>query len=431
MERNVAIEKLYIKNFFTIKEFDWNVREFNILTGGMGAGKSICVKLLWFMERVLHLLIFTVPYSKDDLSPDNFYTRIGTEFKKFFCTNGIELGKCEIKYSYSYNGNKFDLNATKGVNGSLKWSSDYLDTHLKRWQDFFDIEGILDTTKVVSNYIFQSISKEFAKTFPIGALFIPASRAVATIIERNTGLNDWFITRFLEHRDLLHRQLENRRFIQKETYKLLKLKAMKVDKNRKLKITTLQDGEIFPEYLSSGQQELLYLLLLLDYMKDLADDGHNPLNFSERTSIFIEEPEAHLFPENQKEILEHIVTTFRSFKDKKKKELNNERFFITTHSPYIINVASTMMNRGILRKKKEDLNINLEAQKGKSFKTNHYFLSEEIIAYYIQSEEKVSEIISKDKSYMSVDKIHDISQDISDEANAVDDERTEIERRGS
>ena len=431
MERDLAIEKLYIKKFFTIEEFDWDVREFNILTGGMSAGKSICVKLLWFMERVLHQLIFTVPYSKEDLSPNNFYARIEIEFKKFFCTHGIDFNKCEIKYSYSFNGNIFDLKATKGLNGSLKWSSDYLDTHLEKWQGFFDIEGILDTTRVVSNYIFQSISKEFAKTFPIGALFIPASRAVATIIDRNTGLNDWFINRFLEHRDLLHRQLENRKFIQKETYKLLRIKAMKVDKNRKLKITTMQDGEIFPEYLSSGQQELLYLLLLLDYMKDLAADGHNPLNFSERTSIFIEEPEAHLFPENQKEILEHIVATFRSFKDKKKKEVNNERFFITTHSPYILNVASTMMNRGILRKKKEELNINLEGQKGKSFNIDHYFNNGEVTAYYIENEEKVTKIVSKDESYMFVEKIHDISQDISDEANAVDDELTEIIRRGS
>jgi AAA15 family ATPase/GTPase len=435
MEKNVPIERLCIENFITIKKFDWDIREFNILTGGMSAGKSICVKLLWFLERILHLLIFTITYAKDDLSPDNFYGKLATEFDKFFSTHGIDFSNCKIEYSYSYNGNKFDLTATEDAKKSLKWSSKYLDAHLKQWQGFFDQEPILDTSKIVSTYIFESISKEFAKTFPMGALFIPASRVVATIIDRNTGLLDPFLTRFLDHRDVLHKYLDKplgRKMLQNETYDLLRLKAMKVDKNRKLKITTLKDGEIFPEYLSSGQQELLYLLLLLNYVKALVDDGYTPLSFSERTSIFIEEPEAHLFPQNQKEILEYIVATFRLFRDKKK-DYSNERFFITTHSPYILNVASTMMNRGRLREKIEEQNMNWEKQKGKSSNARHYFNKGEVAAYYIEDDGIVPPIVADDEDevYMYVQKMHEISQDISDEANAVDDELTELERRGT
>jgi AAA15 family ATPase/GTPase len=54
-----ATEFLKIRNFFSIKEFDWDIKGFNVITGGMGAGKSLCLKLLYFFERSLDVSILS------------------------------------------------------------------------------------------------------------------------------------------------------------------------------------------------------------------------------------------------------------------------------------------------------------------------------------------------------------------------------------
>ena len=178
-------------------------------------------------------------------------------------------------------------------------------------------------------------------------------------------------------------------------------------------ITLPNEDEIPQQYLSSGQQELLYLLLFINRIKN------DPFSFSTRTSLFIEEPEAHLFPQNQKETIEYIVETFRLFKDKKR---GHNRFFITTHSPYVLNVVSTMMNRGNLKNKLEELDKA-------SFNSLRYFNHGEVSAYCIAANGKVDPMVSKDETYINAENINSISQAIFDEASSVEDELAKIKAR--
>ena len=78
---------------------------------------------------------------------------------------------------------------------------------------------------------------------------------------------------------------------------------------------------------SSGQQESLPMLLVLKTGL-LFTQKNRPLMF------FIEEPEAHLFPTSQKQIISLIAI------------LHNEpgqSFFITTHSPYILTAINNLV----------------------------------------------------------------------------------------
>jgi len=403
-------EKLSIRNFYTIKEFDWDIKEFNILTGDMGSGKSICVKLLWFLERIFHTLIFYSTITKNDLSSPEFFDKIAQEFNQLFFTRNFDFSATEITYTYSCNGNVFDLRANWD-NNRLVWSSKYLEDRLKQWRDYFgNKETKLDTAIIVYNRIYKSILKEFHDTFPIGTMFIPDSRAIAAITD-NTDFPDPFTVRFIKNRKWLVSQLEN--LSDNEINKILHIKNIKYDEQQGVIITLPDEGEIPPQYLSSGQQELLYLLLFIDRIKN------DPFNFSTRTSLFIEEPEAHLFPQNQKETIEYIAKTFRLFKDK---ENRNNRFFITTHSPYVLNVVSTMMNRGNLKKKQDDLGE-------KSLNSLCYFNQGEVSAYCIDAEGKVNSMISGDETFINGKNINNISQAIFDEANIIDDEIAEIKAR--
>jgi len=410
-------EELYIKNFFTIDEFEWKIREFNILTGGMGSGKSICAKLLWFLEHILQELVFYQNFTRDDLNSSVFYDKIAFEFNNIFYAGDFNFRKTEIKYKYSCNGGLFDLQACwNEEKQSLAWSSKYLDEHLEQWQEFFgNNDTSLDKAIIVANRIYKSISKEFKDTFPIGTMFIPAARANAAITY-HTDFMDPFIDRFIKTCKMLERFKEA--LAPEDGNKILHVKKIKYDKDKKGLIITLpNDQEVKPQYLSSGQQELLYLIIYLNYLK-----CYPPYSFSTNTSIFIEEPEAHLFPEDQKNIIEFIVEIYRQFSPKGKRPT---RFFITTHSPYILNVVSTMMNRGKLKKKMDELGELKNAE----FNSNYYFDEGEVSAYSIDTDKIVKSMVSGDESYISAEKIHNISQIIFDEANSIDDALAEYMAR--
>jgi len=414
-------EELFIKNFYSIDEFKWEIKDFNILTGGMGSGKSICVKLLWFLEHILHTLIFYPSITKDDLGNSVFFARIAEEFKKIFHSGNSDFKTTEIRYTYSCNGGTFDLQALWNMDKQiLAWSSKYLDEHLELWQDFFGSKKTsLDIGIIVSNRIYKSISKEFRYTFPVGTMFIPATRAIAAITD-NTDFLDPFIVSFIKTCKRLVRSEEE--LTDNEINKLLHIKNIQYDKKIGLIITLPNENEVSPQYLSSGQQELLYLLLFFSYMK-----RNPPYNFSTRTSIFIEEPEAHLFPQGQKEIIEYIVDTFRQFNNEKNMKNGNRstRFFITTHSPYVLNVVSTMMNRGKLKMKIEEF----DKKKEDTVFSPYYFNKGEVSANSIDEDKKVRPMVSADEDYIIAEKINNISQIIFNEANSVDDEIAEFMAR--
>jgi AAA15 family ATPase/GTPase len=51
-------ETLEIHNFLSIKHIKWEIEKFNIITGDMAAGKSLCIKLTQFFEDIIvNLLI--------------------------------------------------------------------------------------------------------------------------------------------------------------------------------------------------------------------------------------------------------------------------------------------------------------------------------------------------------------------------------------
>jgi len=83
---------------------------------------------------------------------------------------------------------------------------------------------------------------------------------------------------------------------------------------------------------SSGQQEILPLIVVLKTLKNLKFSGGGAV-------IYIEEPEAHLFPSAQKRIVQLLARTFNT---------NETKFqiFVTTHSPYILSSFNNLMEAG-------------------------------------------------------------------------------------
>jgi hypothetical protein len=135
--------------------------------------------------------------------------------------------------------------------------------------------------RIVRNQIYEAVMHDFGNVFPVGTMFISALRAVATITD-NTDFSDIFLVDFIkELKQYVHlfKRLSN-----STINKILKLKDIQYNKEKGLRIIQTDNNEISPFVLSSGQQELLYLLPLIGYL------GETRFNFSGDTiAIFIEE----------------------------------------------------------------------------------------------------------------------------------------------
>lgn len=83
---------------------------------------------------------------------------------------------------------------------------------------------------------------------------------------------------------------------------------------------------VFLKDSSSGQQELIPMLLALQEIS----------TYPNYSFTFIEEPEAHIFPETQYKIVEIIARVYNLLK-------RNTGFFITTHSPYILTAFNNLI----------------------------------------------------------------------------------------
>ena len=414
-------ERLIIDNFFSIGHFDWEIKDFNILTGEMASGKSLCMKLLHFIEQIFHKNIFFSRISKEALTREVFYDNLSEKFiNVFHSSNGEnDFLNTSIAYSYSNSNTTFDLNA-KWKNGKLEWNSDYINERLDEWRGFFVNGNTPDAAQNVRTQIHDRLSHDFSFTFPIGAEFIPASRAIAAIANPS-DIPDSFLENFIK---------EDKPFVlafdkvsNENVNKILHLEQITVKDDKDPNKRTLEavaPGErtITPLEFSSGQQELIYLLLLIGNLH------RTTFTYGQTTSIFIEEPSAHLFPEEQKETIEYIVKVFRKLQEKNSNEDKKVRFFISTHSPYVLNVINNMLKKGYLIEKANNCPDTSKKQLMMSEigKLAFPHLSvEEITAHFIKKNVESMIKESENGAYLYEEMIEAITQKINSDYNDVRD----------
>jgi predicted ATPase len=351
-------EKLIIKNFFTIKDFSWDVKGFNVLTGGMGSGKSLALKLLYFCEQVFHQTVFYEKTINRDLFDKKvFYQKIEEKFNDIFISKNREADFIDTKITYKYNPDTgeqtlfeqadvctFDLLAKwDKVTNRLQWSSEYIELRLDKWQKYFDGPNTPDLPVYVRTHIYEHILTDFSDCFPLDAMFIPASRAIAAIASDFTS-RDLFINKFMDLKDFALSFDEIGDISNAIVNRILHIKNISINKkNKQPEFQLLNERIISALELSSGQQELLYLLLLI------YDLSSTRFRYGKSASIFIEEPSAHLFPGEQKETIEFLAMSFNELQKTKNADPGH-RFFISTHSPYVLNTINNILEKGRLLK---------------------------------------------------------------------------------
>ena len=349
-------EKLEITNFLSISHLEWEPKAYNIITGEMGSGKSICMKLLYFIYEIFNVTIFN-NFSKDIFEQEEFYSKLKVQFLKLFTINMNESSKIEYFILDDMQQlEKFDF-CIEIDEGNISFESEYITKHLETW-NLKTTQGLkqerFDNDEQIKKAIFQDIATSIGSFFPFGQIYFSDLRTL--LAEPNTIIPTDECTReMLAYKGILGRSISQAQRTEPTRLFYNDTKQMKSLINKIFKILHITDVEnsldgtflihngrkTAIDKCSSGQRELFYLLNFIVLMQT------SSFSYGNTAILFIEEPEAHLFPNEQKMILELLGEVFNLLNENGVKW----RFFITTHSPYILNALNNMLFKSVVLKK--------------------------------------------------------------------------------
>ncbi|HEY3329481.1 MAG TPA: AAA family ATPase [Capsulimonadaceae bacterium] len=180
-------------------------------------------------------------------------------------------------------------------------------------------------------------------------MFIPAGRSLFSIFQRNIWsilTHELSIDPFLIEFGRLYqrtRQLANKRSDSPHSAQIdeiaSRLLCGKYERDGVRDFIRAKDGRRTTlEHSSSGQQEALPLAVLLTRM------AHDSTTW-ENSTVFVEEPEAHLYPSAQRDIV-HLLATAHDLSSPD----SLGQYVITTHSPYILTALNNLVYAGKIKR---------------------------------------------------------------------------------
>jgi hypothetical protein len=387
-------EILKIENFLSIKEATWELADFNVLAGEMAAGKSLCIKLLKFFEDIVpELLTSTYTSFIRNLDKVNLYKDLKDKFFNktfdFGRSDYKKFGQFKLTYTFLFSNSKvFNMTVSGTDEADTIFECHYLEELLKEWKQVFENDIYLKPENAsvgkfsqVKKIFYNEILKDFNNCFPIRAIFIPASRAalMSSSSHFDEYLSDYnYFLRFLPRYDSRNLQIEN----------ILKADFMYDGDDYYL---DSKDGRrIMLRKGSSGQQEIATILLLLNTL------GNIKFAYGITQSIIIEGLSAHIFPSDQKEMIELIVNIYRELK--KKNKHSSVRFFITVNSLIILDCLNNMLRKGMLLEKyKKYMNKIVEIN---DLVDTPELYHNEVSVNFIDHEGKMKSLLNKRKNHL-------------------------------
>lgn len=349
------MESIKIDGFLTISKAHFEIKKINILIGAQASGKSVIAKLVYFFKNFFSE-IFIESVEKLGTKRD-----IGKQclekFEQIFPKYSWEHQDFSIVYEYGLYQVSLSRNKSRNRDSiKFDYCKELQDLHktlkLSYKQAIEEFEQSSESTKRKQsfkhrNILFDAVYSKIKNTdFEEGfqnTIFIPASRSFFANLQKNvfsflaSNMDfDPFIKEFGS-------QYENsKRFHNSQIFR-----DQELQESTKKKVDNLIKSIISGEYIfsedkdwisndgkrinlanaSSGQQESLPMLLILSMWPFIYGNDKSAM-------FFIEEPEAHLFPMSQKQIISILATIYHSF---------NHSFFITTHSPYILTAINNLV----------------------------------------------------------------------------------------
>jgi hypothetical protein len=382
---NVAT--LTVSEFSCLHYAVFTLSPVNIIIGPQGSGKSVTTKLFYFFTDMLSN---SLQAAERGDTYEQFKKHLARQFAMWFPSSAWGSGR----FNLSYVAEPFTARVLRRVKkGELTdevavtfsdWFADTYDWMRDQFQAGADSSELdLDTDLAVVDVIDRAfrtreqITRRFSQQLGANYLsqqtFIPAGRAFFTSIGRlvagieQAGSLDPVTIKFAK----LFANLRDRMIVRSPTLRshlgedflrrrerfMGELFGGEVRFENDAEFVLATDGRRIPfTSLSSGQQELLPMWSLVDYFSELDERRANRGNSIRRQRVqdlvYIEEPEAHLFPSAQSLLMEFLIGSVAS-------ERNNRKLILTTHSPYIMSKLNVFLKAGQLaRRKKRNSDIN-------------------------------------------------------------------------
>lgn len=422
------MQKIEIHNFGPIQYFTMELKQMNIFIGSQASGKSTIAKSIFFCKAIKDDFIDYV-YQIENREQNtklirNMNKNLRNKFMSFFGTTK-HMGTFKIKYYISKEKHIFIENSQEGyiqvkfsetilneINKIQKIIDKYLDSTKTNYFNNLELNNdfLLEGANKQQHYkkIKQSVELIFEDNQI--ANYIPAGRSLLTTLSDQLGdidskKLDYLMKIFIEKIKYLKKFFNNDLETLLEDMK--KLSDKKIDfenvnytikkintiikgkykyENGEEKIYINDKDYIKISFSSSGQQESIWILLLIYYFV---------LNSIETFTV-IEEPEAHLYPEAQKEIIELISLL---------SNINNNQIIVTTHSPYILSSLNNLLYA------KNILNTTNTKDIEKIIDKKTWLDSNKINAYFIENG-KAKSILDSELKLIQAEAIDSASETI-------------------
>ena len=377
---HLLMQKIIINNFGSIKYAEIEVKKILVLIGEQASGKSTIAKLIYFFKTIQEDLFSQIYRDKQNQSLDinsDILPPIQQKFYNFFGPTN-NLPDFEITFYYSFNENKF-LKLSNDENKKMKISP--IDTFINEKftilasdikfrlrQEYLNINKnrniqplIKEEEKIKYAQQLYDLLNDLFQNKQRDLLFIVAGRSATVAypslfdnLKQNIPIDNYerssktldemllekFIEKFVRVKDIFRKFRNFEGLIESYSENNIKEKLYqvknKIDKILKgeYRIDDLGEKILFnketEEYIylsntSSGQQESIRIL------QDIF------LNILDNTKVLriLEEPEAHLFPVAQKQLIELLALMVN--------QNNDNQLIITTHSPYVLTVFNNLL----------------------------------------------------------------------------------------
>jgi hypothetical protein len=338
----MPFETLHIRNFAGLTDVRFELKPVTVLIGPQAAGKSVSAKLAFFFKDVVRRLPSYVLGEGSQAEARREDERV---FLGFFPVESWSEGDFAITYSVgkltiAVRRSSVDTGAVE-----IEYSSVYDELfevgraaieQLDRAEaPLFDIVGL----RAARTAIDRRISAELSPALTNPLYFIPAGRSFFATFRSGVFAE---IDPFLNEFGTLYERVR-RRYApvsqRPETTAMLRrmedLLGGRYVREQEDDYILMPDGRRIPLAVSSsGQQEVLPLALILATINEANGDRA-------RSTLFVEEPEAHLFPTAQRQVV-HLFAAATDLLSPG----SYTQIFITTHSPYILAALNNLMYGG-------------------------------------------------------------------------------------
>ena len=352
------MERIKINGFGGLKNAEVQINNINVFIGKSASGKSITIKLIYFFKSFFREF-FEAAENEETKSELN--KKLLVKFEEFFPFESWNESTFEIIFYYNENDyskitkaslkSKIAIEYSKTVFKQYNNAKRLIKVDKEKFQAKDKFEVYRPDFKVFERYI-NLVKTELGEKCAYSQIFIPAGRSffatlqssIFSFLSNNKAIDPFLVEfgSFYENiKGIVTRESISSK--NKTDFKIIDDLIIEIlgGKYQRIKskdyIIHEDKRKINLAYASSGQQETLPLALILKALTKISFTGGG-------LTLYIEEPEAHLFPSAQKKVVELIVSVFKLSKCE-------SQIILTTHSPYIISSFNNLLQAGLIEEK--------------------------------------------------------------------------------